>query len=58
MSRLYELDYANDIFICGDLNFRVDKTDDFIETVDKIPVRSAIDFDKNYYGNRLQNFTC
>ena len=37
---------------CGDLNSRVGKTDDFIETVDEIPVRS-VDFDKNYYGDRL-----
>ena len=56
MSRLYELDYANDIFICGDLNSRVGKTDDFIETIDDIPVRSVIDCDKNYYGDRLIEF--
>ena len=27
--RLYELDYVNNIFICGDLNSRFGKTDDF-----------------------------
>ena len=38
------------------MNSRVGKTDDFIETIDEIPVRSVIDFDKNYYGDRLIEF--
>ena len=37
--------------ICGDINARCGRTQDYIEWVDEIPARCIIDSEENHYGD-------
>ena len=56
MYKMQEFYFISDVFICGDLNFRVGTYKDFIESVDTIKPRVVIDHEKNTYGKLLLKF--
>ena len=56
LTQVYMYTHVDHILICGDLNSRTGSMKDYIEDIDKIPHRNAIDEVKNNHGESLCEF--
>ena len=56
LSNIYEYQNDGTIFICGDFNSRCGNECDYIEGVDKVPLRDVVDFVRNEYCDSFIEF--
>ena len=52
LSQVYLYTEADAIYICGDLNSRIGRVDDYINDIDDIPSRVALDDFDNHHGDK------
>ena len=56
VSQIYKYSNVEYFIICGDLNSRFGKENDYIPDIDYLPDRKILDFSKNQHGHSLLEF--
>ncbi len=56
LSQVFMYQQLGVFYICGDFNSRIGYVQDYIEGVDQIPEREVIDFTRNQYGKKFEEF--